>query len=136
MKERPPFASILREGLENMNHMVVAPRGGLMCSINDLLFGFAEYLILELDYNGTSSSIKVTPRVDEITEDPERRGVYYFNDNVGVFLDETGNETGNTVNLFVMINTEVTTEGMPIGTLRMWLQDPIHTASKENHEHQ
>lgn len=114
-----PFVSSLREGLENKNHNVLTPDGGLFMSLFDVLLGQSEHIDLYIDRDGTFSSLRVIPRLDEITEDPERPGVYFLTDATGIFLDEKDTQTDNMVSVSGIINTNVTQASTLSGVVRL-----------------
>lgn len=74
-----------------------------------------------------TAKVRVIPEPNHVMWNPDEPTMYHIERGVGFFLREDGSDTGNTVDLSLNINTEVTVKGMPSGFLVMWNPgDPSH----------
>jgi len=113
------FVDSLHRGLENRDHLIYAPQGGLFGAISDVLLGMSTHFDLEISRDGATSYLRVIPRYDELVEDPPGSKEYRVSDALGVFLDETKVQTDNWVSLSCSINTGLTRANCIVGLVRM-----------------
>lgn len=101
---------------------VVSPPGGFRRILRSYDQGGRDDFDIEVDSAyGTSFWLRILPDRDEVVLDPRHEEVYIVNKAIAVFLDENREERQNpAVEVWLSINTSVTVEGMPAGTLKMW----------------